>query len=111
MTTSHMLWAQTRQKDTVEVATDSVVNNSEMYYFFFDGDSIPKKSIELAPVVISQPLSLASYKDKLLNSILRRKTKKVYPYSKLAADILTELNKRLSTIERKSYRRRYTRIK
>ncbi len=110
MTTTHMLWTQTKQKDTVEVATDSVVNNSEMYYFFFDGDSIPKKAIELAPVVLSQPLRFASYKDRVLYSILRRKTKKVYPYSKLAAERLTELNKRLSTIERKSDRRRYTRI-
>ncbi|EKF55654.1 hypothetical protein I215_05452 [Galbibacter marinus] len=107
---SHMLWAQTKQKDTVEVATDTVLDSSDMYYYFFDGDSIPKKTIELAPVVLSQPLRFASYKDRVLYSILRRKTKKVYPYSKLASERLTELNKRLATIERKSDKRRYTRI-
>src|SRR5690606_18470521 len=47
---------------------------------------------------------------RVLYSILRRKTKKVYPYSKLASERLTELNKRLATIERKSDKRRYTRI-
>lgn len=106
----NMLWSQTRDKDTMNVVSDSLVDTSDMYYYFFDGDSIPKKTIELAPVIVFQPLRFASYKDRVRYSILKRKTKKVYPYSKLAAERLTELNKRLSTIERKSDRRRYTRI-
>ena len=40
--------------------------------------------------------------------ILRRKTIKVYPFSKLAAQRLDSLNKRLERIEKKSARKRYT---
>ncbi|WP_417364253.1 DUF4294 domain-containing protein [Galbibacter sp.] len=106
----NVLWSQTKEKDTLKVEKDSVVDSSELYYYFFDGDSIPKKAIELAPVVIAQPLRFDSYKDRVLYSILKRKTKKVYPYSKLAAERLTELNKRLATIKRKSDKRKYTRV-
>jgi len=42
--------------------------------------------------------------------ILRRKTRKVYPYAKLAAERLTTLNERLEKIERKSARKKYTKI-
>ena len=110
MISLNLLWSQTKDKDTMDVVTDTIEDTSEMYYYFFDGDSIPKKTIELAPVIVFQPLRFASYKDRVRYAILRRKTKKVYPYSKLAAERLTELNNRLSTIERKSDRRRYTRI-
>lgn len=104
------LWSQTKDRDTIVKAVDSVGDDSDTYYYFFDGDSIPKKLIELDPVIVFQPLRFASYKDRVLYSILKRKTKKVYPYSKLAAERLTELNRRLATIERKSDRRRYTKI-
>lgn len=104
------LWSQTKDRDTIVKAVDSIGNDSDTYYYFFDGDSIPKKLIELDPVIVFQPLRFASYKDRVLYSILKRKTKKVYPYSKLAAERLTELNRRLATIERKSDRRRYTKI-
>lgn len=107
----NVLFSQIRDKDTINtIESDSLEDTSDMYYYFFDGDSIPKKTIELSAVIVFQPLRFASYKDRVLYSILKRKTKKVYPYSKLAAERLTELNKRLATIERKSDRRRYTRI-
>ncbi|WP_224485527.1 DUF4294 domain-containing protein [Robertkochia aurantiaca] len=79
-------------------------------YFFFEGDSVPRSEVELEPVIIFQKLRFDSYNEKVRYYILRRKTLKVYPYAKLAAERLTELNARLASIERKSERRRYTRV-
>ena len=42
--------------------------------------------------------------------ILRRKTLKVYPYAKLAAERLVELNSRLDQIKSRRDRKRYTKI-
>ena len=39
--------------------------------------------------------------------ILRRKTIKVYPYAKLAAERLTSLNERLNSLEKKRDKKRY----
>ncbi len=82
----------------------------EAQYYFFDGDSIPRDMIELDPVIVFQKLRFSSYKDKVRYYILKRKTLKVYPYAKLAADRLTELTERLDKIESKSKRRKYTKI-
>ncbi|EIJ40096.1 DUF4294 domain-containing protein [Galbibacter orientalis] len=99
--------AQIREGDSiVEPVKDSLAGQ----YYFFDGDSIPRSMIELDPVVVFQRLRFASYKDKVRYYILKRKTIKVYPYAKLAADRLTELTARLDKIESKSKRRQYTKI-
>src|SRR5690606_12533627 len=42
--------------------------------------------------------------------ILRRKTRKVYPYAKLASERLTIMNERLSLLEKNSDKRKYTKI-
>ncbi len=73
-----------------------------------EGDSIVQSSIALDEVYIFGKLDFASYKDKLRYYILRRKTIKVYPYAKLAAERLVELNDSIVLIKRRSKRKKYT---
>lgn len=78
------------------------------FYVRFEGDSILRSSIELEEVFLFSKLEFADRKEKLRYYILRRKTLKVYPYAKLAAERLVELNDSLSKIKRKRHRKRYT---
>lgn len=87
-----------------EVAKDSVAD----YYVRFEGDSILHSSIELDEVFIFGRLEFANRKEKLRYYILRRKTLKVYPYAKLAAERLVELNDSLTKIKRKRHKKKYT---
>ncbi len=87
-----------------ESAKDSVAN----YYVRFEGDSILYSSIALDEVFIFGKLEFADRKEKLRYYILRRKTLKVYPYAKLAAERLVELNDSLTKIKKKRHRKKYT---
>ncbi|WP_422860186.1 DUF4294 domain-containing protein [Flagellimonas sp. S174] len=87
-----------------EISKDSVAD----YYVRFEGDSILRSSIELDEVFIFSKLEFADRREKLRYYILRRKTLKVYPYAKLAAERLVELNDSLDKIKRKRHRKRYT---
>jgi hypothetical protein len=66
--------------------------------------------IELDEVLILNKLNFESKEDKIKYLILKRKTLKVYPYAKLAANRLTALNERLASLKRKSDKKRYTKI-
>lgn len=88
------------------VAQDS----TEYQYYYIDGDSIPVSVIDLDAVVVLNKLQFDSKEDRIRYLILKRKTIKVYPYAKLAAERLVELNSRLETLDRKSDKRRYARI-
>lgn len=79
-------------------------------YYYIDGDSIPVSIIDLDAVVVLNKLKFDSKEERIRYLILKRKTIKVYPYAKLAAERLVELNDRLETLERKSEKRRYARI-
>ena len=74
-----------------------------------EGDSIMRSSIDLDEVYVFSKLKFPTYKDKLRYYILRRKTIKVYPYAKLAAERLSELNDSLTNIRKKRKRKKYTR--
>ncbi len=87
-----------------EISKDSVAD----YYVRFEGDSILRSSIELDEVFIFSKLEFADRKEKLRYYILRRKTIKVYPYAKLAAERLVELNDSLDKIKKKRHKKRYT---
>ena len=95
------LWAQ---------VPDSPLDSLQEKMIILEGDSIFRSSIELKEVYIFGRLSFDSYKEKLRYYILRRKTLKVYPYAKLAAERLVDLNERLTKIKSKSKRRQYTKI-
>ncbi len=73
-----------------------------------EGDSIMQSTIDLEEVYVFSKLKFSNYDEKLRYYILRRKTLKVYPYAKLAADRLTELNDSLLKISKNSKRRKYT---
>ncbi|WP_430409485.1 DUF4294 domain-containing protein [Kordia sp.] len=77
--------------------------------FLIEGDTIPRSHIDLAEVIIFNKLKFTSKEERIRYLILRRKTLKVYPYAKMAAERLVVLNERLNTIDSKSKRRRYTR--
>ncbi|MBO6589059.1 MAG: DUF4294 domain-containing protein [Muricauda sp.] len=103
-------FAQELQKDSLVYPRDSIAQDSiEDYYVRFEGDSILMSSIELDEVYLFGQLDFASQQDKLRYYILRRKTLKVYPYAKLAAERLVELNDSLELIKKRRHQRRYTR--
>jgi len=79
------------------------------FYYIIKGDTIPREYIDLEEVVLLNKLEFNSKADRRRYLILRRKTRKVYPYAKLAAERLTTMSERLATLERKGDRRRYTR--
>lgn len=78
------------------------------YYVRMQGDSVLLSSIPLDEVYIFGKLEFADKKEKLRYYVLRRKTLKVYPYAKLAAEKLVELNDSISKIKKKRHQKRYT---
>lgn len=72
------------------------------------GDSVFRSSIGLEEAFVFGKLKFSSYDDKLRYYILRRKTHKVYPYAKLAAERLVELNDSLKDIKKSRKRKKYT---
>jgi hypothetical protein len=89
---------------------DRPLDSVQEKMIILEGDSIFRSSIELNEVYLFSRLSFDSYKEKLRYYILRRKTLKVYPYAKLAAERLVDLNERLTKIKSKKKRRQYTKI-
>lgn len=82
----------------------------EKEYFIIMGDTMMRETIDLDEVMILNRLRFDSEKERREYLILRRKTRKVYPYAKLASDRLVELNSRLDQIKTKRDRKRYTKI-
>ncbi len=89
----------------IEVKKDSV----DLELYKIEGDSVYDTSISLNEVYVFGPLKFASKEEKLRYYILRRKTLKVYPYAKMAAEKLVVLNDSLKKIKKKSKKRKYTR--
>lgn len=87
-----------------EQTLDSVAEKLIM----IEGDSIFQRSIALDEVYLFGKLKFENYDSKLKYYILRRKTLKVYPYAKMAAERLVELNDSLTKITKKRHRKRYT---
>lgn len=92
-------------RSQVPQPTDTITED----YIQIAGDSIFQSSIPLEEVYIFGKLEFASRKEKLRYYILRRKTIKVYPYAKLAAERLVDLNDSLQYIKKKRHKKRYTR--
>ncbi|WP_124981522.1 DUF4294 domain-containing protein [Nonlabens xiamenensis] len=77
-------------------------------YFYLDGDSI--KAIELDDVMLLQDLKFTSKYERIKYLILKRKTKKVWPYAKMAAERLQVLDERLASLETVNDRKRYSKM-
>jgi uncharacterized protein DUF4294 len=86
-----------------EVEQDS----TEYEYIIVEGDSIPRTAINLDEVMLLHKIKFNGKEDRRRYLILRRKTIKVYPYAKLAAERLEKLNERLGNIEKKRKKKRY----
>ena len=76
-------------------------------YIIIEGDSIPRTAINLDEVLLLHKLEFNSREDRRTYLILKRKTIKVYPYAKLAAERLETLNNRLSKMKKKRDRKKY----
>ena len=63
-----------------------VQDTTTVEYYYIEGDSIPKKMIELDEVLILKNLNFQNRDDLVKYLILKRKTIKVFPYAKLAAE-------------------------
>lgn len=92
------------QIDSLE--TDS----TDVEYIIIEGDSIPHTAINLDEVLLLHKLEFDSKEDRRRYLILRRKTIKVYPYAKLAAERLESLNERIDLIKKKSEQKKYAKI-
>ncbi|MDT0558660.1 DUF4294 domain-containing protein [Ichthyenterobacterium sp. W332] len=82
-------------------------DSTDVEYYIIEGDSIPKSIIDLDEVIVLHKLKFESKDERIKYLILKRKTIKVYPYAKLAAERLTTLSERLETLDSKRKRRKY----
>lgn len=87
-----------------EIKSDS----TKVFYYIIEGDTIPRDIIDLDEVFLLPKLHFPSEDAKRTYLLLRRKTRKVYPYAKLAAERLVVMNERLATIQKKKDRKVYT---
>ena len=87
------------------IVTDSI----QKPYLMIVGDTITNSAINLSEVVILPKLRIKSKEDQRRYLILKRKTIKVYPYAKLAAERLQTLNERIENVKSKRKRKQYTR--
>ena len=78
------------------------------YYYIIKVDSIPREFIDLEEVILLNKLQFTSKEDRRRYLILRRKTRKVYPYAKLASERLITMSERLKTTKRKRDKKKYT---
>jgi Domain of unknown function (DUF4294) len=83
-------------------------DSTDTFYYIIEGDTIPREFIDLDEVVLLKKLEFNSKEDRRRYLILRRKTRKVYPYAKLASERLTVMKERLHSIEKRSARNKYT---
>jgi hypothetical protein len=91
---------------TLAVQKDSIPEN----YLVIVGDTIIINSINLNEVYILPKLKFTSSESRRQYLILQRKTIKVYPYAKLAADRLDSLKNRMGSIKSKRKQKKYTRM-
>ena len=79
-------------------------------YLMVIGDTISNNSIGLNEVFILPKLKFTTSNSRRRYLILQRKTLKVYPYAKLAAERLEILNERMGVLESKRSQKKYARM-
>lgn len=94
---------------TFENIKEEQGDSLEKFYYIIEGDTIPREFIDLEEVILLNKLEFGSKEDRRRYLILRRKTRKVYPFAKLAAERLTSMTEHLATLEKNSHKRIYTR--
>ncbi len=83
------------------------LKNRPLDFFVIEGDTIVRSEIDLKEVIVFQPLRFDNYEEAKRYVLLRRRTRKVYPYAKLAAERMNVLSERLQTIKSKRKRKVY----
>ncbi|WP_026452163.1 DUF4294 domain-containing protein [Aequorivita capsosiphonis] len=83
-------------------------DSSEVMYYIIAGDTIAREMIDLDEVILLDKLKFGSEQDRRRYIILRRKTRKVYPYAKMASERLTTMTERLKTLDKRRDQRIYT---
>jgi hypothetical protein len=99
LTSAYETFAQVEEQELDSVAEQMII---------VAGDSLLQSSIALEEAYVFGKLKFSSYDDKLRYYILRRKTQKVYPYAKMAAERLVELNDSLANMKNNRKRKKYT---
>lgn len=89
---------------TIPIEQDS----TQVEYLIIEGDSIPQTTINLEEVMLLHKLQFDSRDDRLRYLILRKKTIKVFPYAKLAAQRLDSMDARMALLKRNRDKKRYT---
>ena len=97
------------QEDRALTSDASNDQAAEEFYYIVAGDSLAIESINLNEVVILKRLTFDDNEARRRYITLRRRTLKVFPYAKLAAERLTIMEERLAALTRKSARKKYTR--
>ena len=82
-------------------------DTTDYEYIIVKGDSTFTSSIDLDEVMLLNKIKFNSKADRRRYLILKRKTIKVYPYAKLAAERLQTMQERLDAIEKKSLKKKY----
>ncbi len=77
-------------------------------YYIVEGDSLYSSAIDLEGVFLLKKIKFCDRHDRVKYLILKRKVIKVYPYAKLAAEKLMNLQGNLKNIKKKSQQKRYT---
>lgn len=88
----------------------TVPNSEQKRYIIISKDTTYVSEVELDEVIIYPKLKFKDRNDFRSYLILKRKTKKVWPYAKLASERFQALNERLESIESKSDKKRYTKV-
>ena len=83
------------------------LKNWPLDFFKIEGDTIVRSEIDLKEIIVFQPLRFDNYEEAKQYVLLRRRTRKVYPYAKLAAERMNVLSERLQTIKSKRKRKVY----
>ncbi|WP_233783240.1 DUF4294 domain-containing protein [Flavivirga eckloniae] len=87
---------------------DTEQDSTSIKYLIIKGDSVPRTSIDLREVKLLHKLRFGNKKERIRYIVLRRKTLKVYPYAKMAAERLDSMNRHLVTLKRTREKKRYT---
>lgn len=89
---------------------EKLQDSTDYQYYIVEGDTIHKDAIDLDEIKLFNKLKFKDRQERFRYLVLKRKTKKVYPYAKLAADRLVALQERLSTMKKKRHKRKYAKV-
>lgn len=84
-----------------------VIDSTAIEYTVVNGDTIPNYKIDLDEVIVLPNMRFENKKDRVRYLILKRKTYKVYPYAKMAAERLIKLNEELAQFEKKRKKKKH----